>query len=162
MRRTISRRANPSEGTADSQRNRNCIADGGNNGVIPKRVTGTIHWYHILRNGPSEGTEKNCHLTRFLTGQGCYTKYLHHLGLDESLDCTKCAATAEHITRMFHCPRFMKEHKKTDRPSQSKHNRNAQPYRKDIKFRSEWDRDGCRKDLIICWCINMSGRVEWV
>ena len=53
--------------------------------------------------------EVNYHLTQFLTGHGCYRKYLHRFGHDESPLCPTCGEDedAEHVT--FKCSRFQSE-----------------------------------------------------
>lgn len=51
--------------------------------------------------------ETNFYLTQFLTGHGCYRKYLHRFGHDSSPKCPSCVdedEDAEHV--MFQCPRF--------------------------------------------------------
>lgn len=54
--------------------------------------------------------EVNFHLTQFLSGHGCFRKYLHRFGLTVSPFCTTCEReeeTAEHV--LFDCPRFEQE-----------------------------------------------------
>lgn len=51
--------------------------------------------------------EVNFHLTQFLSGHGCFRKYLHRFGHAESPLCPACPSneeTPEHV--LFHCPRF--------------------------------------------------------
>ena len=49
----------------------------------------------------------NCYVTQFLTGHGCFRKYLHRFGHDTSPTCPNCVdkeEDAEHI--LIYCPRF--------------------------------------------------------
>lgn len=51
--------------------------------------------------------EVNFHLTQFLSGHGCFRKYLHRFGHAESPlcpACSECEETPEHV--VFDCPRF--------------------------------------------------------
>ena len=51
--------------------------------------------------------EVNFHLTQFLSGHGCFRKYLHRCGHATSPSCPACAEieeTPEHV--VFGCPRF--------------------------------------------------------
>ncbi|XP_052561918.1 uncharacterized protein LOC128092324 [Culex pipiens pallens] len=51
--------------------------------------------------------EVTFHLTQFLSGHGCFRKYLHRFGHAESplcSDCVDCEKTPEHV--VFGCPRF--------------------------------------------------------
>ena len=51
--------------------------------------------------------EANFHLTQFLSGHGCFRKYLHRCGHATSPCCPACAEieeTPEHV--IFDCPRF--------------------------------------------------------
>lgn len=51
--------------------------------------------------------EVTFHLTQFLSGHGCFRKYLHRFGHAESPlcpDCVDCEETPEHV--VFACPRF--------------------------------------------------------
>lgn len=54
--------------------------------------------------------EVNFHLTQFLSGHGCFRKYLHKIGYAESPFCPACnevEETPEHV--VFECPRFHME-----------------------------------------------------
>lgn len=54
--------------------------------------------------------EVNFHLTQFLSGHGCFRRYLHRFGHAESPLCPTCQndeETPEHV--IFNCPRFMVE-----------------------------------------------------
>ena len=54
--------------------------------------------------------EVNYHLTQFLTGHGCYRKYLHRFGHDDSPLCPDCEGEEEDVEHvMFKCQRFQKE-----------------------------------------------------
>lgn len=51
--------------------------------------------------------EVNFHLTQFISGHGCFRKYLHRFGHAISPFCPECAGTEEtpeHV--VFHCSRF--------------------------------------------------------
>lgn len=54
--------------------------------------------------------EVNFHLTQFLSGHGCFKKYLHRFGHAESPLCAECPVveeSPEHV--IFECPRFAAE-----------------------------------------------------
>jgi RNA binding protein fox-1 len=54
--------------------------------------------------------EVNYHLTQFLTGHGCYRKYLHRFGHDDSPFCPVCVDEEEDVEHvMFKCHRFREE-----------------------------------------------------
>lgn len=69
-------------------------------------------WTHSLIPNISTWLQRNhgdtnFYLTQYLTGHGCFRKYLHRFGHDSSPMCPSCVdeeENAEHV--MFHCPRF--------------------------------------------------------
>lgn len=51
--------------------------------------------------------EVNYYVTQFLTGHGCFRKYLHRFGHDSSPTCPNCGEVEEDVNHvMFYCPRF--------------------------------------------------------
>lgn len=73
---------------------------------------GNGRWTHRLIPNVSEWVnrkhgEVNFHLTQFLSGHGCFRKYLHRFGHAPSPLCPECGneeETPEHV--VFECPRF--------------------------------------------------------
>lgn len=78
-------------------------------------TTANGRWTHRLIPNVSTWIERkhgeiNFHLTQFLSGHGCYKKYLHRFGHARSPFCPECSdieETPEHV--MFECPRFRLE-----------------------------------------------------
>ena len=50
------------------------------------------------------------HLTKVLTGHGCFRSYLKRIGEYESAECPTCPETDEDVEHvLFVCPRFLEE-----------------------------------------------------
>lgn len=69
-------------------------------------------WTHTLIPNIAVWLERthgdtNYYLTQFLSGHGCFRKYLHRFGHDSSPMCPNCAEEEEDANHVvFHCPRF--------------------------------------------------------
>jgi len=102
-----------------------CYRSRGNSGVRKRTRADTMRkwqdnwdntvngrWTHRLIPNVSSWMNRkhgeiNFHLTQFLSGHGCYRKYLHRFGHADSPLCPECVdveETPEHV--IFECPRF--------------------------------------------------------
>lgn len=90
---------------ADSMRKWQLDWDSAANGRWTHRLIPNVSVWVDRKHG-----EVNFHLTQFLSGHGCFRKYLHRFGHAESPLCPACPneeETPEHV--VFYCPRFMAE-----------------------------------------------------
>ena len=79
--------------------------DGSENGRWTHQLIPEISQWVNRKHG-----EVNFYLTQFLTGHGCFRKYLHKIGHADSPMCPMCNTTEEtprHV--VFECPRFAGE-----------------------------------------------------
>ena len=73
-------------------------------------------WTHHLIPNIVEWLERkhedtNYYMTQFLTGHGCFRKFLHRFGHDSSPVCPHCKDQEEDATHVvFYCPRFKTVH----------------------------------------------------